>query len=76
MLKTLTPIGNSYGMIIDRPIMELLGIGPETRLKVTVHDGGLLLQPITETNEHRARVRKAAARMAKIHRKALKELAD
>jgi antitoxin MazE len=76
MVKTLRQIGNSYGIIIDRPIMELLKIAPETRLEMTVHNDGLLLQPIRDTSGHKNRVRESAARMSKIHRKSLKELAD
>ena len=28
MTKKLRPMGNSFGIIIDRPIMDLLGIEP------------------------------------------------
>jgi len=76
MVKTLRRIGNSYGVIIDRPIMELLGMDSQTRLEMTVHNGGLLLRPITDAGDHKASVRKSSARMAKIHRQSLRELAD
>jgi antitoxin MazE len=76
MVKLLRPMGNSYGIIIDRPIMDLLGIEPNTELELTVQDGGLLLRPVKETNDHKARVRRSANRMATIHAKALKELAE
>jgi antitoxin MazE len=76
MIKMLRQIGNSYGIIIDRPIMDLLGIDAQTRLEVTTQDNGLLIRPVRETNDHKSRVRQAAKRMASIHRKGLKELAD
>jgi antitoxin MazE len=76
VVKTLQPIGNSYGIIIDRPILDLLGIDANTQLEVTTQDGGLLLRPLKGTNDHKARVRRAANRMAAIHHDALKELAD
>jgi hypothetical protein len=31
MVKTLTPIGDSLGLIIDRPILDLLKIGRDTK---------------------------------------------
>ena len=73
MVKTLRPMGNSYGIIIDRPIMDLLGIEPDSQLEVTVEDGGLLLRPV---KGHKARVRAAKKKVTTIHRAALKELAD
>lgn len=76
MVKALTQIGNSYGIIIDRPIMNLLGISPETHLEVTVQNGGLLLQPVKDAGDRKSRVHKSAGRMGKIHRQSLKELAD
>ncbi len=76
MVKMLKRIGNSYGIIIDRPIMDLLGIDEQTPLEITAQDGGLLIRPVKHTGDHKARVRQSATRMAKIHHKALKELAD
>jgi antitoxin MazE len=75
MIKTLRPMGNSYGIIIDRPIMDLMGIEPDSQLELTVQDGGLLLRPVS-AKDHKARVRAAAKKVAAIHRAALKELAD
>jgi antitoxin component of MazEF toxin-antitoxin module len=76
MVKMLRPMGNSYGLIIDRPIMALLGMEPNTPLDLTTHDGALVLRPMKETNDRKSRVRRAANRMATVHQKALKDLAD
>jgi antitoxin component of MazEF toxin-antitoxin module len=76
MVKTIRQIGNRYGIIIDRAVLDLLGIDAQTQLEVTIQDNGLLLRPWQDTNDRKARVRRSANRMATIHRKALKELAD
>jgi antitoxin MazE len=76
MVKTLRPMGNSYGIIIDRPIMALLGIEPDTQLELTTQDGALLLRPMKLPLDHKTRVREAARQMAIVHREALRELAD
>lgn len=74
--KKLRPMGNSFGIIIDRPIMDLLGIEPGAELKLTPHDGGLLLRPVEVAKDHKARVRAGSLKVRKIHRAALKELAQ
>ena len=39
-------IGNSFGIIIDRAILDVLGITRETPLDVTARDGGLFIRPL------------------------------
>ena len=46
MIKTLRPVGNSLGLIIDRPILDLLGIDPQTQLRVTTDGKVLYIEPI------------------------------
>ncbi len=48
MVKTLKQIGNSYGVIIDKPILELLQITPETPLEITTDGKGLQIRPIRQ----------------------------
>ena len=74
MTKTLRPMGNSFGIIIDRPIMDLLGIEPGAELEMTVQGHGLLLTPVVK--DRKAKVTAAMNKVRKIHRAALKELAD
>ena len=73
MTKTLRPMGNSFGIIIDRPIMDLLGIEPGAELELTAQDGGL---SSAGGQGHKTRVRAAMNKVRKIHRAALKELAE
>ena len=42
MVKRLTKIGNSYGVIIDKPILELLKIDRDTALEIST-DGEALV---------------------------------
>lgn len=39
MVKTLVKHGNSYALVIDRPILELLNISPDTPLEISTVDG-------------------------------------
>jgi antitoxin component of MazEF toxin-antitoxin module len=45
MLKKLAPIGNSLGLVIDRPILELLRIDRDTVLDVRTDGDRLVIEP-------------------------------
>ena len=42
MLKTITRIGNSQGLIFDAALLELAGLKAGDKLNVTVHEGGTI----------------------------------
>ena len=74
MIKKLTAIGNSLGLIIERPILDLLRIDRDTPLEVRTDGEALIIRPARE--EHRARVRGAAKRMMDSHDETLRKLAE
>ena len=45
MTKTLTKHGNSYALVIDRAIMELLKITPDTELELSTDGKVLTISP-------------------------------
>lgn len=74
MRKSLTKIGSSLGIIIDKSILDLLRITPSTPLEVTTDGDRLVLQPVRTVDEPAARA--AYKRVAARHRKSLKKLAQ
>ena len=54
MVKTLTRHGNSYALIIEKPILELLGISPKMPLEITTDGKALIVRPAPspEQTEH------------------------
>ncbi len=46
MVKNLIKHGNSYALVIDKPIMELLQMTPETELEVTTNGDKLMISPV------------------------------
>ena len=44
MVKTLQKYGNSHALVIDKPLMEAMGITAETPLNITVSSGSLSIQ--------------------------------
>ena len=59
MAKRLQAIGKSKGLIIDEPLLELLGITQETELDITTDGKSLIVTPI-------ARERRRTGRVAKV----------
>ncbi len=49
MIKTLTKHGNSYALIIDKPILELLRAGPDTPFEVVSDGKSLMITPVRDT---------------------------
>ena len=75
MIKTLTKHGNSYALVIDKAILELLKFDPEQPLEITTDGEALTVRRLTDTR----RARKLARSLAKINRRhgpALKRLAE
>lgn len=46
MIKRLQIVGNSLGLIIDKPILELLKITPDTELEITTDGERLIIVPV------------------------------
>lgn len=74
MVKRLTAIGNSLGVIIERPILELLDIDRSTDLEVKTDGEGLIIRPVRKSR--REKVLDSANRMMEIHDETLKKLAE
>ena len=75
MLKTLTKHGNSYAMVIDKPILELIRATPETPFEIISDGRSLILTPVRAPEEEA----KFDAAIAMIHKRfagAMKKLAE
>lgn len=53
MIKKLTKHGNSLALVIDRPILELLKIEPETALEVSTDGTRLIVAPVQPTSRRK-----------------------
>ncbi len=45
MIKQLRKVGNSNALILDKPILELLGIEEDGQVQLTIQDGNLIVTP-------------------------------
>ena len=75
MLKTITKVGNSQGLIFDATLRELTGLKPGDQVNVTVHEGGAIvitpMTPVVGADEARAR----ASRLIKANKELFRRLA-
>ena len=75
MVKTLTKHGNSYALIIDKPILELLRVTPETPFEIVTDGQCLVLTPVRDP-KRQAKFKKALASTNRKFGRALKRLAQ
>ena len=45
MIKQLRKVGNSNALILDKPILELLGLDEDGQVQLTIQDGVLIVTP-------------------------------
>jgi antitoxin component of MazEF toxin-antitoxin module len=62
MTKRLQAIGNSAGIIIDRPILDLLGITKDTDLDLKTDGKRLIITPLEGERARETRLAKVQAR--------------
>lgn len=74
MTKRLQAIGNSAGIIIDKPILELLGITADTELELSTDGQRLIVTPLP-ARPKRSRVTAAQQRVLKVHEQTFRKLA-
>jgi antitoxin component of MazEF toxin-antitoxin module len=54
MIKNLQRIGNSRGIVIDKPILDLLKIPDDASFEITQKNNGLFLRPLSAKEAYKA----------------------
>lgn len=75
MVKHLQAVGNSSGIIIDKPILELLHITPDTELDISTDGERLIITPIRAEVRHKGRLAQAQSRALANHDRNFRKLA-
>ncbi len=79
MNKRLSVIGNSLGLIIDKPILELLNINRDTLLEVKTDGEALIIRPALKETTHPSRahrIKELSRKVAEAHADAFEKLAQ
>ena len=74
MTKTLTKHGNSYALVIDLALMDVMHINEKTSISLTISGDRLVVTP-DRNGERRPNVMEAYAHVSKKHAAFLKRLA-
>ena len=75
MIKTLTKHGNSYALVIEKPVMELLDISPDTPVEINTDGKVLIISPVRD-RERRRKFEKTLKAANRKFGRALKRLAE
>ena len=75
MLKKLSAVGNSLGIIIERPILELLDITQDTPLEIKTDGEALIIRPVRKA-PLMERALAAADRLMDAHEDTYRKLAE
>ncbi len=77
MTKKLVQHGNSFALVIDKPILELLNIDSDTTLEIKTDGINLIITPkISEKPSVSKRVKASLNKINQKHSKTLKKLAS
>lgn len=75
MIKTLTRHGNSLALVIEKPVLELLGATAETPFEVSTDGNVLVLTPVKDASRAET-FRSALKKVNSLYPAALKKLAE
>ena len=75
MIKTITKVGNSQGIIFDSALLELAHLKPGDQLNVEVHDGGTITLTPLRPAPSRETVSKVIKSTMKRYSRTMKKLA-
>ena len=75
MIKHLTTHGNSLALVIEKGVLQLLGISKKTPLRVSTDGSSLIISPMKDSKREK-KFREAMAEVNKDHAKTFKALAE
>lgn len=76
MIKQLRKVGNSNALILDKPILELLGLEEDGRVKLTIQDRNLIVTPVRPRLVQPEEIRSKLEHVINKRQDVLRRLAD
>lgn len=76
MIKQLRKVGNSNALILDKPILELLGLEEGGQVQLTIQDGNLIVTPTRPKQIDPKNLNEKLDYIVKKRKKVLKRLAE
>lgn len=75
MIKHLTTHGNSLALVIEKGVLDLLGITKKTPLDISTDGSRLIIAPAPDVKREK-KVKEALIKISDQHAKSLKRLAE
>ena len=75
MIKQLRKVGNSNALLLGKPVLELLGIGENSHVQLTVRDGILIVEPVHPQHQDPLQFDQALEKVLQERQSVLKRLA-
>ena len=75
MIKNLIKHGNSWALVIDRPILDLLKMNPESPVEITT-DGESIRVTSAASDDRKQKLREASKKVNKRYGTTFKKLAE
>ena len=76
MVKKLQKVGNSNALILDLPIMEMVGLEEGKEVQISVSNGSIIITPVNPRRMNPEELERQLDRIVGERRQMLKELAD
>jgi antitoxin component of MazEF toxin-antitoxin module len=76
MIKQLQKVGNSNAIILDKAIMELVGLEENDELQLSIHNGSIILTPTDPKPVDMNRFEACLNRVVSKRRNVLRRLAE
>jgi antitoxin component of MazEF toxin-antitoxin module len=76
MVKKLQKVGNSNALILDLPIMEMVGLQEGKEVQITVSNGSIIITPVDPRRVNPEELERQLDRIVGERREMLRELAD
>jgi antitoxin component of MazEF toxin-antitoxin module len=76
MIKRLKKMGNSNALILDKAIMELVGLEENSKIQLTVSNGSIILTPADPKAVDEERFEACLNRVVEERRDVLRKLAE
>lgn len=76
MIKQLRKVGNSTALLLDKPLLDLMGIGDRDQVQLTVTNGSLVVSPVRPGTPSEETFEKCVDRIMKKRHKLLKRLSQ
>ncbi len=76
MIKQLRKVGNSNALLLDKPLLELVGLEEDATVEITIDHGNIIISPVSPGTITKARTEELLNKIIRTRRSVLEKLAQ